>query len=142
MSMFHFCHLLLDHVQYTLIHRPNIPGFCAVLFLTALYFTFTTRHIHNWTFFPLWLKLFISSGAISPLFSTSILEGGVHLSVSYLLVILYCSWGSQDKKDEVMGGAGFGKSCILVWWARLCSVNLESDFLLMCRDVFPLYSLF
>ena len=27
-------------------------------------FTFTIRHIHNWTSFPLWLSLFILSGAI------------------------------------------------------------------------------
>ena len=36
-------------------------------------FTFTTRHIHNCALFPLWLSLFIPSGVISPLFSSSIL---------------------------------------------------------------------
>ena len=30
----HSCHLLLDHVQFTLIHGPNIPGSYAILFLT------------------------------------------------------------------------------------------------------------
>ena len=36
-------------------------------------FTFATRHIHNLVLFLLWLSLFIPSGAISPLFSSSIL---------------------------------------------------------------------
>ena len=37
------CHLLPDHVQFTLIHGPNIPGSYAILFFTASDFTFTTR---------------------------------------------------------------------------------------------------
>ena len=37
-------------------------------------FTFTTRHIHNWVSFLVWLSLFILSGAISLLFSSSILD--------------------------------------------------------------------
>ena len=62
-----------NHFQFTLIHGPNILGSCAILFFTASNFTFTTRHIHNWALFPLWLSLFFPSGAISPLFSSSIL---------------------------------------------------------------------
>ena len=46
MSMFTH-HLLFDHFQFALIHRPNIPGSYVILFFTALDFTFTTRHIHN-----------------------------------------------------------------------------------------------
>ena len=61
-----------DHFQFALIHRPNIPGSYAVLLFTALDFTFITRHIHNWALFPLWLNLFIPSGAISLLLSSSI----------------------------------------------------------------------
>ena len=56
---------------------PNIPGSCAILFFTVLDFTFTIRHIHNWTSFPLCPCLFILSGAISncpPLFPSSILD--------------------------------------------------------------------
>ena len=45
----------------------------AILFLTARDFPFSTRHIQNWVSFLLWLSLFIPSGAISPLFSSSIL---------------------------------------------------------------------
>ena len=33
-----------------------------------------TRHIHNWVLFLLWLSLFIPSGAISLLFSSSVLS--------------------------------------------------------------------
>ena len=43
----HSCHLLLDHLQFTLIQGLSIPGFYAILFFTASDFTFTTRHIHN-----------------------------------------------------------------------------------------------
>ena len=49
-------HLLFDHFQFTLIHGPNISGSYAASDLT-----FTTRHIHNWVLFLLWLSLFIPS---------------------------------------------------------------------------------
>ena len=55
-----------------LIHGPNIPGYYAILSFTASEFIFTTRHIHKWVSFPLWLTLFILSGAISLLLSSSI----------------------------------------------------------------------
>ena len=58
------CCLLFDHFQFTLIQVnwpvPNIPGSYAILFFTASNFAFTTRHIHNWALFPLWLSLFHS----------------------------------------------------------------------------------
>ena len=69
----HSCHLLFDHFQFTLIHGPNIPSSCAILFLIASDFTSITSHTHNWVLFLLWLHLFIISGVISPLFSSSIL---------------------------------------------------------------------
>ena len=50
----------------------NIPGSYAILFFTASDFTSITRHIHNWVLFLLWLHLFILSGVISPLISSSI----------------------------------------------------------------------
>ena len=43
------------------------------LSFTASDFTSITSHIHNWSLFSLWLCLFILSGVISPLFSSSIL---------------------------------------------------------------------
>ena len=36
--------------------------------------SFTTRNIHNWALFCLWLCLFILPGAISPLFFSSLLD--------------------------------------------------------------------
>src|SRR5574340_491892 len=45
----------------------------AILFFTASDFTSITNHIQNWMLFLLWLHLFILSGVISPLFSSSIL---------------------------------------------------------------------
>ena len=84
-----------------------------MLFLTALNFIFTTRRIHNWASFLLWLSLFILSRAISPLFSSSILciyqSGGLHLSVSCLFVFSYYSWCSQGKNAEVIC------HCLLQW---------------------------
>ena len=56
-----------------MIHRWNIPGSYAILFFTASGFTSITTHIHNQVSFSFWLSLFIPSGAISPLFSSSIL---------------------------------------------------------------------
>ena len=61
----------------------NLPRFMGLTFqdprprfqfFTASDFTFTTRHIHSWVLFLLWLSLFIPSGAISRLFSSSILS--------------------------------------------------------------------
>ena len=67
------CHLLLDHFQFILIRGPNVPGSYAILFFTASDFMSITSHIHSWVLFSLWLSLFILSGAISLLFSSSIL---------------------------------------------------------------------
>ena len=53
----------------------NLPWFqvpiqyCSLQHWTLL----PSRHIHNWVLFMLWLHLFILSGVISPLFSSSIL---------------------------------------------------------------------
>ena len=47
--------------------------FYAILLPTASDFTSITSHIHNWALFLLWLHLFIISGVISPLFSSSML---------------------------------------------------------------------
>ena len=75
MSMFTLAILFLfDHFQFALIHGPNFSGFYAILFFSASDFTFSTRHIHNWVLFLLWLSFFIPSGAISLLFFSSILD--------------------------------------------------------------------
>ena len=69
----HSCHLLFDHLQFALIHGPNIPGSYAIFLFVALDFTSITSYIHSWVLFLLWLCLFILSGVISPLISGSIL---------------------------------------------------------------------
>ena len=64
---------MFDHFQFALIHGPNIPASYAVLPFTASDFTSITSHIHNCVLFSLWLCLFILSGIISLLISSSIL---------------------------------------------------------------------
>ena len=99
-----------DRMQFTLIHGPNIPGSYAILFFAASDFTFITRHVHNWSSFPLWASRFILSGAVSssPLFfPSSVLDTfwqlwGTHLSVSYVFVLSYNSWGSHGKYTGVV----------------------------------------
>ena len=65
-------HLLLDCIQFTLIHGPNIPGFYAILLFTASDLASITNPIHNWVLFLLWVCPFILSEVISPLISSSI----------------------------------------------------------------------
>ena len=48
-------------------------GSYAILLFTASDLASITSHIHNWVLFLLWLRLFILSGVISPLISSSIL---------------------------------------------------------------------
>ena len=90
------CRLLLDHVQFTLIHGPNIPGSYAILFFITLDFTFTTRHVHNWALFPLgpaasfYLELLVIDLHYSPVayWTPSDLRG---LPVSCLFAFIYCT---------------------------------------------------
>ena len=56
-----------------LIHWPNSPGSYAILLFIASDIASIISHIHNWVLFFLWLCLFILSGVISLLFSSSIL---------------------------------------------------------------------
>ena len=100
--MFTLAILLFGHFQFTLIHGPNIPDSCAILF-TAMDFASITSHVHNWVLFPFWLSLFIPSGTISLLFSSSILGNcrpGCSSSVSYHFAFSCCSWGSQGKNAK------------------------------------------
>ena len=80
---------------------PNTPGSYAILFFTALDFTFTTRHIHNWASFSFWLSLFIFSGSISVLFSSSILDtyrpgGSPFRFIYFCLFILFMGFSRQE----------------------------------------------
>ena len=62
----------LNWTEFALIHGPNIPGSYAILLFTASDFNSIISHIHNWVLLLLWLCLFILSGVISVLFSSSI----------------------------------------------------------------------
>ena len=66
--------IIFTLIQVTLIHGSNIPDSYAILFFTALSFTFDIRHIHNWVLFVLWPRLFILCEAISLLFPSSVLD--------------------------------------------------------------------
>ena len=83
---------------------PNTLGSCAILLFTALDFTFSTRHIHNWASFPPWPSLFILSGATSNcplLFPSRILDtfwpGGSSFGmISFYLYILFMRSSGQE----------------------------------------------
>ena len=109
------CHLLFDHFQLTVIHRPNVPGSCAVLFFTTWDFTFTIRRIHNLALFLLWPSLIILSGVMlsSPVAYWTPTDLEAHLLVWYLFSFSCCSWGSQGKNTEVV--------CLsLLQWTMFC----------------------
>ena len=96
-----FTHLLFHHFQFALIHGPNIPGSYAILLFTASDLASMTSHIHNWVLFLLWLRLFILSGVVSPLISSSILgtywPGEFLFSVlSFCLFILFMGFSRQE----------------------------------------------
>ena len=122
MSLF-IHHLLLDHVQFSLIHGPNIPHSYAILFFAASDFTFITRHIHNWVSFLLWPSCFIHSEAIgnspplSPVVSWTPSHLGDSPSVSYLFGLLYSSWHSHSKYPGVVCRS-------LLQWITFCQNSL------------------
>ena len=120
---------MLDHVRFTLIHGPNIPGSYAILFFTASDFTFTTRYIHSWASFLLWLSCFILTEAISNyplLYLSNIMDtfwtGGAHLPVSYLFTFSNCPWGFPGKNTGV-GCISFSSGPHFVH----CDVSILSD---------------
>ena len=96
MSMVHSCHLLFDHFQFALIHGPNITSFYAILLFTASDFTSITCHIHKWVLFLLWFHLFILSGVISPLISSSILGSSSFSVLSFCLFIVFMEFSRQE----------------------------------------------
>ena len=71
MSMFHSCHLLFYHFQFTLIHGFNTPGSYAILLFTTSDFTSITSHIPNWHYFcfsfvsSFFLELFLYRSSVA-----------------------------------------------------------------------------
>ena len=87
--------------------------YCSLQHRTLLLSSVTSN---NWMLFLLWLHLFILSGVISPLISSSIghlLTWGVPLSVFCLFAFSYCSWGSQGTNPEVVCRS-------LLQWTTFC----------------------
>ena len=105
-----------DHFQFALIHGPDIPGSYAILLFTASDLASITSHIHTWVLFLLWLCLFVLSGVIFPLISSSIF-GTNDLGSSSFSVLSFafscCSWGSQGKNTEVVCHS-------LLQWTTFC----------------------
>ena len=143
-------HQLFDHFRFTLIHGPNIPSFYAMLFFTAADFTFTTRLIHTWTLFPLWLSLFIPSGVISPLFSSSILDtyqpGEFNFQCSIFFVLSYYSWGLQGKNTEVVchpfsSGPHFARTLPMTCLSWLALHGMAHSFIELDKAVIHVISL-
>ena len=110
------CHSLLPSPVWPLLicfdYGPSIPGSYAILLFTASDFASITSHILNWVFFLLWLCLFILSGVIAPLISSSIL-GTYHLGSSSFRVYLF----------PFRTIHGVLKARILKWFANPFSVD-------------------
>ena len=79
---------------------------CPLLLLPSLYPSIRVFSCETGSSQQLWLHLFILSGVISPLFSSSISgtyrPGEFIYHVSYLFAFSYCSWRSQGKNTEVV----------------------------------------
>ena len=96
-------HLLSDHIQLIFIHRPNISGFYAALFLqhqTLLSPPNTSTAEHCFCFDPaisFFLELFVIALCSSPIAYWTLWPTGVHLLVSYLFAFSYCIWVLQAR---------------------------------------------
>ena len=89
------CHLLLDHIQFTLIYRTNIPGSYEILFFIAQNFsliTDTSTTEHCFCFGPatsFFLELLVIALYSSLVAYWTPSELGTHLPVSYLFAFSY-----------------------------------------------------
>ena len=95
------CHLLFDHLQFTLIQGPNIPGSYAILFsqhrtLLSPPDTSTTGHcFHFGMASSFLLELFLCSSAVAYLVPTS-LRGSSFSVISFCLFILFMGFSRQE----------------------------------------------
>ena len=101
MLMFILAILLIDHIKFTLILGPKIPGSYAILFFLALDFASTSRHFHNWASFLLQPKCFILSAIAlhsSPVayWRPSNLEDSSSGIISFCLFILFMGFSWQE----------------------------------------------
>ena len=97
---------MLDHVQFTLIHGPNIPGSYVILFFTASDLLsppdLSTTECHFCfdpaaSFFLKVLVIAFYSFQVT-YWTPSHLGGSSSGVISFFL--LYCSWGSHGKKNS------------------------------------------
>ena len=85
---------------FTFIYGPNIPGSYTILLFTASDFTFTTKHIPNWVFFPLWLSLFIPLELFlcsSPVACWALTNLGNYFSVISFCLLIPFMWFSKQE---------------------------------------------
>ena len=101
MSMLTLNHLLFDHLQFALIHGPNIPGFYSILLFTVSDFTSITYHILNRVLFcfgsisSFFLELFLHSSPVAYWARTDL--GNSSFSVlSFCLFILFTGFSRQE----------------------------------------------
>ena len=72
--------MLMFTLATSCLTTSDLPWFIELTFQVPMqycflqHWTFTTRHVHSWASFLLWLNFFILSGTISPLFPSSILD--------------------------------------------------------------------
>ena len=105
LSQISWPHLLLDHVQFTLIHGPNIPVPYAILFFVASGFTlppdtFTTEYC--FCFGPdssFFLELFFHSSSVVYLTHTN-LEGSTSGVISFFL-LLFMGFSRQEYRSDL-----------------------------------------
>ena len=92
-----------------LIHEPNIPGSCVILFFTTLALTFTIRHTSTTSLLALSLPLpslwsYEELPSALPKQHTGHLPTlGAPFPVSCLFAFSHCSWGSRSKNTRVVG---------------------------------------
>ena len=101
MSMFTH-HLLFDHFQFALIHRPNIPGSYAILPFTVSDFTSITSHLPNWVSFFCFgsvssccLELFLHCSPVAYWTPTDLWSSSFSV-LSFCLFILFMGFSKQE----------------------------------------------
>ena len=105
-------------IQFALIYGPNIPCSYAILLFTALNLASTTSHNHNCVLVLLWLFLFILSGFISPLISSSIPTNLGNSSFKVLYFCLFILFMGLSRQEYWSGLPFPSPVDQLPWWLR------------------------
>ena len=101
----HSCHLLFDHLQFALIHGPDIPGSYAILLFTALTLlpspvTAIAGYCFCFGSIPsFFLELFLHWSPVAYWVLTDL--GSTSFSI-LSFCFSYCPWGFQGKNTEVV----------------------------------------